>query len=70
MIALDPEHTTDPDFPVPFENSDLDAGAPIWCRWAWVQPENAEPYMEPVKPYGKTVADLRAGDADDIDALE
>lgn len=73
MIALDPDRTTDPDYPVSYQNSKLGPDAPVWCRYVWVRPEDGdEPYMDDVPPYGKTVvAKLQElGDVDDINALD
>lgn len=61
MIALDPDHTTDPDYPVEFLNRPgQDPDAPIWCEWEWVVVEGGESYMTYCMPLGQTVPQLVA----------
>jgi hypothetical protein len=63
IIALDPDHTTDPDYLIELDTAgrDLDQTAPIWAEYEWVYPDDdieQEPYLEQVGPGGMTVAEI------------
>jgi hypothetical protein len=67
MIALDPDHTTDPDYPVEFSvHGGRGPDEPVWCEWEWVFPEDgSEPYMDYYPPYGQTVSQIEASWAEE-----
>ena len=63
IIALDPDHQTDPDYLIELDTAgrDLDQAAPMWCEYEWVYPDDdiaQEPYLEQVGPGGMTVAEI------------
>lgn len=82
MIALDPEHASDPDYPVTPEDMRKPSDPmgirtayiprryadddPVWCIWKQRGPAS-DYYYEPVPPYGRTVAQLLEEDNEDED---
>lgn len=62
MIALDPNHNTDPDYPVEPEDTKMfSKDAPVWCIWE-DRGKGDDFHREPVQPFGRTYWQLLWGD--------